>query len=221
MGTSSIKVVIVDDHPIVREGVRMIMENDDGIRLVGEAGSVAEALQVIGSELPDVTLLDLNLGTDSSLDRLAEMVLAAGKGKILILTGVVDSRTNHVAAENGAYGVVLKNQAAKDLLGAIRKVHSGEKWFDRTLTSKLLDDLQKKNKDASEVQQLLNTLTSRELEIVELIAEGLVNKDVGQRLAISEKTVRNHLTTVYSKLRINGRLELAIFASQNGLIPRT
>lgn len=212
-----IRIILVEDHSLVREGIRMILENDDGIQVVGEAGNINEAIKAITAAEPDVILLDLNLGDESSLDHLQKIVEASPGSRILVLTGIIDEETNRRAAAGGVHGLVLKNNAAAILLTALKKVHQGQIWFDRSLTARLLDDARTRNQAKHEGDKLLDSLTSREHQIVALIAEGLVNKDIAVRLSITEKTVRNALTVVYNKLGVSNRLELAIFASRNGI----
>jgi DNA-binding NarL/FixJ family response regulator len=136
---------------------------------------------------------------------------------VLILTGVYDEELHKRAILEGARGILLKNQAGTTLIKAIKKVHLGEAWIDRTLTVKLLDEANKHSQLNREEQKKINSLTARECEIIKLIAEGLVNKEIARRLFVVEKTVRNHLTVIYSKLELTSRLELAVYASRNGL----
>jgi two-component system, NarL family, nitrate/nitrite response regulator NarL len=212
-----IRVILVDDHGIVREGIRMVLENDDEIDVVGEAEDIASALTIMADLSPDLVLLDIDLGHQSSLDHLEQMVEASPQSRILMLTGLNDEEANKRAMLGGAHGLVLKNRASATLLTAVKKVHAGEIWFDRNLASKVLSDNNRRNRDERQQREKLNSLTPREREIASLIAEGLVNKDIAKRLSITEKTVRNALTVIYNKLGVTNRLELAIYASKNGL----
>lgn len=213
-----IRVILVDDHAIIRDGLRMIIENDAEVEVVGEASSIKDALDLVASEKPDIILLDLDLGKESSLDFMQEIYDAAENTQILILTGVIDEIKHKRAMQNGARGILLKNQSGTILLKAIKKVHQGEAWVDRTLTAKLLAEKNNCNTLNKETQMKIDSLTKREYEIVELISEGLVNKEIAERLFVGEKTIRNCLTVIYSKLEVSNRLELAIFASRNELI---
>ena len=212
-----IRVILVDDHGIVREGIRMVLENDDEIDVIGEAEDIASALTIMADLSPDLVLLDIDLGHQSSLDHLEQMVEASPQSRILMLTGLNDEEANKRAMLGGAHGLVLKNRASATLLTAVKKVHAGEIWFDRNLASKVLSDNNRRNRDERQQREKLNSLTPREREIAALIAEGLVNKDIAKRLSITEKTVRNALTVIYNKLGVTNRLELAIYASKNGL----
>jgi DNA-binding NarL/FixJ family response regulator len=212
-----IKVILVDDHSIVREGLRMIIENDDQIIVVGEAANMAEALTLVAREKHDVILLDLDFGTESSLERIHEIIAINEDSRILILTGITDEKQHQRAIQKGAHGILLKNYASQTLLKAIKKVYQGEVWIDRSLTAKLLEEVTKIKNQNSHEQLKISSLTNRELEIIKLIAAGLVNKEIASRLFVGEKTIRNRLTVIYSKLEISNRLELAIYASRNQL----
>ena len=195
----------------------MIIENDDELKVVGETENMLEALPLISREKPDIVLLDLDLGKVLSLDSIAEIFVASPNSKVLILTGVFDEQLHKRAILEGASGILLKNQAGTTLLKAIKKVHEGEAWVDRTLTSKLLEEAKNGSRLNREEQKKINSLTARECEIIKLIAEGLVNKEIAKRLFVVEKTIRNHLTVVYSKLEVTSRLELAIYAARHSL----
>jgi two-component system, NarL family, nitrate/nitrite response regulator NarL len=214
---SVIRVVLVDDHAIVREGLGMLIENDEEIRVVGEAADMAQALSIIAREKPDLVLLDLDLGRESSLDRMGEIFTSFGETRVLILTGVVDEKLHERAMLGGAQGVLLKNQAGATLVRAIKKVHQGEAWINRTLTARLLSEANLKMRMKNEEQDKIVSLSLRERQIIKLIAQGLVNKEIARRLFVSEKTIRNSLTVIYHKLEVASRLELAIYASRQGL----
>ncbi len=215
----NIEIVIVDDHALVRAGLRMIIDNETDMHVMGEAGSCAEGLSVVAREKPDIIILDLDIGGESSLDVLPELIAASGKARVLILTGMRDAETHARAARLGASGLVLKEKAAEVLIKAIRRVHDGEIWFDRTMVNNLVmemtrRDAEKTNPEAAKIA----TLTVRERQIITLLGEGLKNKYIAARLFISETTVRHHLTSIYSKLAINDRLELLIYSHRHGLI---
>jgi DNA-binding NarL/FixJ family response regulator len=213
----NISVIIVDDHSIVREGIRMIIDNDEELKVVGETENMQDALTTISLEKPDIVLLDLDLGKELSIDSISDIFAASINSKVLILTGVIDEELHKRAILEGARGIILKNQAGQTLLKAIKKVYQGEAWIDRMLTVKLLDESNKSNQSIREEQKRINSLTARECEIIKLIAEGLVNKEIAQRLFVVDKTIRNHLTVIYSKLGVANRLELAIYAARHEL----
>ncbi len=217
--TEVIRVLLVDDHAIVRAGLRMLIGSEPGLQVVGEADGRASALDRAARLQPDIILLDLDLGGDSSLDFLPDLLANVPQGRVILLTGTRNPDEHVRAVRLGAMGVVLKEQAADVLVRAIQKVHAGEAWLDPTLTARLLTGMAPgrgaKQVDPETVK--IAALTDREREVIALICEGLQNKTIGQRLFISETTVRHHLTSIFSKLGLENRLELVIYAYRHGL----
>ncbi len=213
-----IRILIIDDQLVVREGLRMLIENHPGTRVVAMAQSRAEALELIGREKIDIVILDLELGRHSALSFIPQLREAAKEARILVLTGARDSETHQKAAQLGAMGVVLKENAADLLLKAIEKVYKGEAWLDRLTLGNLLWQISSQSKDSIDPRaQKISSLTDREREVIALIAEGLKNKQIAERLFISPTTVTHHLSSVYSKLGVSDRLELVIYAFANRL----
>ena len=209
-----IRILLIDDHRVIRKGLRALLNEYPEFEVVGEAGSRAEALALVESARPKLALLDLDLGSTTSLDFLSEL-LAAGL-QVLVLTGVRDQELHRQAIQLGAMGIVLKDHAAEILIEAIQKVSSGEVWLDRSTLVGLLGATHRENTDPERVK--INMLTERECEIIRLLAEGLRNKQIGERLFISEITVRHHLTSIFNKLAVSDRVELLIYAYRNGIV---
>ena len=211
--------MLVDDHAVVRAGLRMLLESQPGLSVSGEAATHAEALAQAASSQPDIILLDLDLGDDSGLDLLPALRSAAPDARVILLTGLRDAEQHRRAVRLGAMGLVRKEQAFGVLLTAITKVAAGEAWLDPAMVASVLTELA----HARAVGQpdpetaTLALLTSREREVIGLICEGLPNKQIGQRMAISETTVRHHLTSIFDKLGVTSRLELVIYAYRQGL----
>jgi two-component system, NarL family, nitrate/nitrite response regulator NarL len=217
--TKPIQVLLIDDHAVVRSGLRMVIESNSGLKVVGEAGNRADALAIASREQPDIILLDLDLNGASGLDFLAELFTLARDARVIILTGVYDAAAHQRAMHLGAMGLVLKEKAAEVVIKAIEKVHAGEVWFDRVMMGHMISQLSRATitpKSKPEAQKIAS-LTEREREIVALIGEGLKNKLIANRLFISETTVRHHLTSVFDKLGVSDRLELIIYAYRHGL----
>jgi two-component system nitrate/nitrite response regulator NarL len=214
-----IRILLIDDHVIVRAGLRMLIENHDRMIVVGEAGTRIDGLAIATREQPDIVLLDLDMGTESGLDFMPHLLAAAPSARIVILTGVRDAEAHRRAVHLGAIGLVLKEKAAEVLIKAIEKVHAGEVWLDRALTASVLSEMSKLNEQrkADPEAEKISFLTDREREVVGLVCEGLKNKQIGDRLFISEATVRNHLTSILSKLELSDRFELALFAYRHHL----
>jgi two-component system, NarL family, nitrate/nitrite response regulator NarL len=213
-----IRVVIVDDQLIVREGLRMLLDNHPGIKVVAMAGTRSEALEIVARETSDLIILDLELGGYSALSFIPQLREAAKNARVLVLTGLRDSETHQKAAELGAMGVVLKEDAADLLLKAIEKVYKGEAWLDRLTVGNLLWKLSNHEKEPLDPQKKkISSLTERELQVIALIAEGLKNRQIAERLFISPTTVTHHLSSIYSKLGVTDRLELVVYAFANKL----
>lgn len=212
-----IRLIIVDDHIVVRAGLRMLINHHPGFEVVGEAGNAAEALEV-GQQPCDVILLDLDLRGEDGGALIGPLNKLQPQAKILILTGMRDLELARRVTVLGARGIVLKEHATEALLKAIKCVYHGELWMDRSFMANMISDLQSgTTKIAPEIARI-NSLTPREREVVELIGQGLKNKEIARRLFVSETTVRHHLTSIFSKLDVSDRLELVIYAYRNKLI---
>jgi two-component system, NarL family, nitrate/nitrite response regulator NarL len=217
---SPIRVLLVEDHALMRAGLRLLLANQPEMTLVGEAATSTEALAVASAVHPDIIVLDLDLGGESALDLMPVLLVVAPQAHVLILTGVRDPALHQHALRLGARGLVRKEHAAEALLQAIVKVHAGEAWLERTMMAQVLDMLGR----ASRAQQLdpeaakIATLTARERDIIALIGEGRRNRQIATRLCISETTVRHHLTVIFDKLAVMDRLELVVYAYRHDLV---
>lgn len=212
-----IRILIVNDQLVVREGLRMLIENHPGIKVIGMARTRVEALDLIAKEPLDLIILDLELGGESALSFIPVLREASKTARILVLTGARNTETHQQAAQLGAMGVVLKEDAADLLLKAIEKVYSGEAWLDRVTMGNLLWQLSKRDESIDPQTQKIASLTEREREVIALIAEGLKNRQIAQRLFISPTTVTHHLSSIYAKLGVSDRLELVIYALRHRL----
>ena len=214
-----ISIILIDDHPIVRSGLRMLINSEPEMKVVGEASDRAEALAVAGREQPDVILLDLDLGGTSGLDLLPELFSVAESARVIVLTGTLDSEAHARAMHLGAMGVVLKEHGLETIVKAVRKVHEGEIWLDRAMAANVFAQRPRAaaaHKHDPETAKIAS-LTKREREVIALIGEGLRNKQIADRLFISEGTVRNHLTSIFGKLELTDRFELIMYAYRHNL----
>jgi DNA-binding NarL/FixJ family response regulator len=216
-----IRVLLVDDHAVMRMGLRLLLEGQPDLLVVGEAATSAEALAAATCVAPDVIVLDLDLGGESAIDSLPALRAAAPRARVLILTGVRDPNLHRQAVLCGAMGLIRKETAAGVLLQAIRKVQAGEVWLEPTMMASILDEIQSASTAPSRDPEAakIATLTAREREVIALIGEGLRNRDIARRLHISETTVRHYLTVIFAKLEVTDRLELAVYAYRHGLVP--
>ena len=212
-----IRVFLVDDHPVVREGLRMLLATADDLKVVGGASSVQEAFAALSSAPADVVVLDLDLGGRDGLELLPALSARAPDTRVLVLTGIRDRERHRAVLSSGAHGVVLKDKPPELLLKAIRRVHAGELWFDRATMEVAVQRAVSLERARAPEREKITALTPREKQIVSLIGEGLKNTEIAARLGIGEKTVRNHLTIIFDKLGVSDRLELAVYAYRQGL----
>jgi two-component system, NarL family, nitrate/nitrite response regulator NarL len=213
-----IHLLIIDDQLVVREGLRMLIENHPGIKVAAMASTGTEALEMIAREKFDLVILNLELGGQSALSFIPQLREAANTTRILALTGLRDSHIHQKAVQLGAMGVVLKEDAADRLIKAIEKIYLGEVWLERVALGTLLWHLSSRDKEAIDPQmKKISTLTEREKQVIVLIAQGLKNKQIAARLFISQTTVTHHLSSIYSKLGVSDRLELVVYAFANKL----
>ncbi len=197
---------VIDDHPVLREGIKMLLEANGDLAVAGSAATASAALPALRERPPDVVLLDLDLGTEDGLELLPRILEAAPTSKVLILTALRDRARDEEALQRGARGLVLKDAPPEVLVSAVRAVAGGGLWFDpRVLAAP------KKPAEPGPADRLAG-LTAREREIVLLVVEGLRNEEVARRIGITEKTVRNHLTAVFDKVGVSSRLELVVLA---------
>jgi DNA-binding NarL/FixJ family response regulator len=213
------RILVVDDHAIFREGVTLLLHRDPQIHVIAEAANAQDAVALAAKEQPDIILLDVDLAGFDALDIIESLQAAAPQTRIVLLTGVRGAELQTRALKLGARGFVSKEQSAEVLLKAVRKVREGELWFDRGTVDTAVTRLLRGDPDDGAVA---TSFTRREFEIVRLIGDGMKNDEIAERLGVSEKTIRNHLTIIFEKAGIHDRLHLAIYAYRHGLakLPR-
>ncbi len=219
-----IRILILDHHLLVRQGIRLMIESQPGLEVVGEAGTRADALaitqQLASLDQLDIILLDLNLDDEPDPGIIVALLDVAPTAKIILVSAFNDTSLQRQAVHAGVMGILTKQDHQDVLIKAIQKVYMGEVWIDRSMMANVLLRFRQQGGDEPEDpdELAIQQLSFREKEVIELIGEGLKNKDIADRLSISEFTVRHHLTSIYSKLDVNDRLELLIFAYRCKLI---
>jgi two-component system nitrate/nitrite response regulator NarL len=207
-------VAVLAAHPVVRVGLKYLLEGRHSLHLIGEASKTSEGASLVASQRPDVVLLDPD-GEDFTLQAIV-MLATLSNARILIFTAATEATLHHQAVALGAMGVVLKHQSADVLGRAVEKVHAGEVWLERVTTASMLRGILRRGHDPEAIK--IQSLTKRELEVIALIGSGLKNAAVAERLFISDATVRNHLTSILAKLELSDRFELAFYAARHRLV---
>jgi DNA-binding NarL/FixJ family response regulator len=212
----NITVLIADDHAIFRDGLRKLLESDGDISIVGEASNGNECLKMLTKLKPDILLLDLRMPEKDGLGVLEEVDFDSLPTRVIVLTAAEDDRDVIRAMRLGARGVVLKQSASDLLVKSIRKVQDGEFWLDNRMTAEVIDAFKKAAESGQRGEKRL--VSDREKEIVQLVAQGFRNREIGEKLFISEQTVKNHLHNIFDKLGVSDRLELALYAIHHRLV---
>jgi two-component system, NarL family, response regulator DevR len=206
----TIRVFLLDDHEIVRRGVRELLEVEDDLEVVGEAGTAEEALSRIPAATPDVAIIDMRLPDGNGVEVCREVRSNNPAVQCVVLTSFADDEALFDSIMAGAAGYLLKQIKGNDLVDAIRRVASGQSLLDPTVTARVLERLRK----GPEEDERLSRLTDQERKILDLIAEGLTNRQIGERMFLAEKTVKNYVSNLLSKLGMERRTEAAVFAAR-------
>lgn len=211
------RIVIVDDHALFRDGLATILDAEDDLEVVGQGGSAEEAIQLSKNLTPDIILLDLDM-PGGGLNAASVISNENSKTKIVVLTASEEDNNLLNALKIGAHAYILKGVAARELLRILRMVIDGENYVPPALaTSMLLEMNMSKTRPRKDIQNPIDSLTGREKEILEGIAQGLSNKEIGDKLFLSEKTVKHYITITLQKLQVRNRVEAALMAQKREL----
>jgi two-component system nitrate/nitrite response regulator NarL len=219
----TVRIVIADDHPIVRDGLKKLLLLEDDFEIVGEAGDGREVLDKVRELNPDVLLLDLRMPNLDGLGALQALQQVNPRTRVIVLTASEDKNEFVQAMKLGCSGIVLKQTASDLIVKSIRKVHSGEIWLDSHTTAAVMRqfstalDGSSPSPSGTGKGRERSPLSTREREIVALVAQGYKNKEMAEKMFISEQTVKNHLHNIFDKLGVSDRLELALYAIHKGL----
>jgi two-component system, NarL family, nitrate/nitrite response regulator NarL len=216
--TQPVRILIADDHPIFRDGLKRLLELEGEFKVIGEACDGIEAVSMARQLIPEVMLLDLAMPRRQGLETLRELSSDARSVRVILLTAAAEKEQIVEALQLGARGVVLKDSATQILLKSIRAVMNGEYWVGRESVSNLVQYLRTLVTPASAFPQRNKyRLTPRELEIIAAVVAGFANKEIAQYFKISEDTVKHHLSNIFDKVGVSSRLELALFAVNQSL----
>ncbi len=209
-----IKVMIADDHSMIREGIKQLLEFDGSIKVVGEASNGVECLEKLNIYNPEVLLLDINMPEKNGIDVLKQMKSDESKIKVLILTVHNEMEYLMNAVDIGVDGYILKDSESSELKKAIRAVKNGENYIQPSLIPILNSFLVNRDTDKDKI----SSLTNRELEVLVQVANGMFNKEIATNLNISERTVKNHISNIFKKIDVSDRTQAAVFAIKNNII---
>ena len=210
-----IKVCIADDHDIIRQGLKRIISFEEDLAIVSEAENGEKALEMLKVYEPDVLLLDFNMPLLNGIEVLKIIKEQENNVKVIMLTVENDRKTLHEAIDIGADGYLLKDSASTEIVNAIKTVFNGEKYIDKSLVSLIFSEIKSKNKSETII---LDILSKREIEVLMEISKGLSNKEIGEKLYISEKTVKNYASNLFRKINVDDRVQAAILAINNNIV---
>lgn len=211
-----ITVLIADDHAMMRQGLKQILELENDITVIAQASNGSEAVSLVREKKPDIVLMDINMPGTNGLQAIKELKSEKNPSKIIVLTIHEDREYLFKTIQMGAEGYVLKDAEPSVLIEAIRKVYNGQSYIQSNMTKELVKEFNRvtlHEKDKNDE----NNLTSREIEVLELIAEGMINKEIAKQLYISEKTVKNHVSNIFKKLNVSDRTQAAIYAFKHNI----
>lgn len=211
-----ISVLIADDHSLMRQGLKQIVELENDLQVVGQATNGQEAVDMAKKMNPDVILMDINMPVLNGLQAIKEIRDAGLDSRIVVLTIHEDREYLFKTLQYGANAYVLKDADSDILITAIRTVYNGQNYIQHNMTSELVKEFNRITKNEKQ-RNPENSLTQREIEVLELIAEGMLNKNIAKKLFISEKTVKNHVSNIFRKLNVTDRTQAAIYALKNNI----
>ena len=213
---ASLKLLVVDDHKVVREGLSALLNLEEDLRVVGEAGDAGEAVRLATILQPDVVIMDVRLESDSGIEACREIKTLLPEARVLMLTSYSDDEAVFSSIVAGASGYLLKNTSKAELINAVRALGRGEALLDPAITKKVTERLAQLSQRQGRFTE--NDLSEREREVLALVARGLTNKEIGGRLFLSDHTVRNHVSRILQKLGLSRRSEAAAVAVRRRLI---
>jgi two-component system, NarL family, response regulator LiaR len=208
-----IRILVADDHPLIRQGLRVVLETQPDLELVGEAGDGERAVSLALALHPDIVIMDLQMPVKDGLAATREIALADPHVQILVLTSFPDDDNVYTAIKAGAMGFLLKDSSAEYLLDAIRTVHRGESVLHPTVARKLMREI----KQPARLPPTADPLTPREVEVLGYLAQGMANRQIADELSVSVRTVSTHVRNILDKLHLANRTQAALYAVEQGI----
>jgi NarL family two-component system response regulator LiaR len=213
--STPIRVLVVDDHPVVRRGIKSLLAEEDGIDLAGEAANGLEALQQVEKLRPDVILMDLVMPEMGGIEAIQRITAVHPQARILVMTSFAADDKVFPSIKAGALGYLLKDSDPEDMLRMIRQVYRGELSIHPSIARKVIQELNRSS-DAMRGPLTPSPLTVREVEILQLLAQGVENKEIARRLSLQDATVRTHVSNILGKLQLANRVQAALYALRSG-----
>lgn len=213
-----IRVLVADDQDLVREGLRMMLDAEPDVTVVGEAGTGAQTLRRVGDLDPDVILMDIRMPDGDGIDTTSRLTAAGVRARVLVLTTFDLDEYVYRAMRAGASGFLLKDATREQLADAVRAVHAGDALLAPALTRRIVEDYCRAPSPDRAAVIADRRLSEREVEVVELVAEGLSNAELAERLVIGETTVKSHVGRILAKLDLRDRVQIVVFAYESGIV---
>jgi DNA-binding NarL/FixJ family response regulator len=214
MGSQTIRVMIVDDHAMVRAGIRILLEQFEGIQVIGEAANGHQAIETVKQLTPDVILMDLHMPAMDGIEATKRILAIQPNQRIIVLTGMLDDEMLFQAVQAGAQGCAEKTIQPEDLIQSIRDVSSGRPSLSPSITWRVLRGLAGSNKSG----QSKDHLSEREIQILRLMTQGKLDEEIAQELVLTEVTIRTHISRILSKLGLENRVQAALYGLRTGLV---
>ena len=216
--SEKISLLLVDDQQLLREGIRIVIDQEEGLTVIGEAGNGQEAIELYAELRPDVVLMDVQMPVMNGLDAIRRICLQDPKAKILILTTFDNDKYVFEGIRAGALGYMLKAMSSSELVAAVRAAYQGNGWLETSVARKIIDEFVRLPSPVGDASSLIEPLNERELDVLRLLAQGCRNQEIAESLHLAEGTVRNYVSSLMAKLHVSDRIQAVLRAKELGLV---